>query len=81
MFIYYIFSVQGPSQKHTKTLRFYLKKTKNNDALILTCILSVSVGRVLKFPFCFLAAWIWMIIIREHIFKMIWKCNSIAYKI
>ena len=46
MFIYYIFSVQGPSQQHIQTWRFYLKKTKNNDAFILRWILSTSVGRV-----------------------------------
>lgn len=81
MFIYYIFSIQGPSQQHIQTRRFYLKKTKNNDAFILRWILSASVGRVLKFLFYFLEAWIWMVIIREHIFKMIWKGNLIAYKI
>lgn len=52
-----------------------------NDPLNLTWILRISVGRVCSFFLCFPAAWIWMIILKEHIFKMVWKGNPIVYKI
>lgn len=42
---------------------------------------SVFLQEVYSFCLCFLATWIWMIIPREHTFKMVWKGNPIAYKI